>query len=183
MATEWFVRVGDAEHGPFSSDVLKQLALKGKVVPDTPVKKGTDGHWVRAIAVKGLFPVTNHTQSASAYPHPNASKPTTSTTAIPAILLPTTPISQGSATASHQAGGNGKRVEEYRRTCCQCGTVWHSLKSREKRLENDQCSSQCMSCSSGIDTCGTKKLQHSSASGTWGQWKGNAQALDTELCD
>ena len=55
MATEWYVRVGSAEQGPFTSSALKQLALQGKVAPDTLVKRGTSGSWVPASAVRGLF--------------------------------------------------------------------------------------------------------------------------------
>jgi hypothetical protein len=72
---EWYVRVGDTEHGPISSETLKQLALQGKVTPDSLVKKGTSGSWVLASAVKGLFA-------------------TTATNATPPPILPTSRPSQ-----------------------------------------------------------------------------------------
>jgi len=63
MATEWYVRVGNTEHGPFSSEVLKQLASNGKVARDMPVKRGAAGNWVLASAVKGLFTTTPQRQA------------------------------------------------------------------------------------------------------------------------
>ncbi len=58
MAAEWYVRVGNAERGPILAERLKQLALEGKVSPDTLVKKGPSGNWVPANQVKGLFGAT-----------------------------------------------------------------------------------------------------------------------------
>ena len=55
MAADWYVRVGNAERGPILSDRLKQLAVEGKLTPDTLVKKGPSGNWVSANQVKGLF--------------------------------------------------------------------------------------------------------------------------------
>ena len=55
MATDWYVRIGNAERGPISSEALKQLALEGRVTPETPLKKGAAGDWVPASRVKGLF--------------------------------------------------------------------------------------------------------------------------------
>lgn len=56
MAIEWYVRVGNAERGPISSEMLKQLAMKGKLGPQMQVKKGATGAWVTANRIKGLFP-------------------------------------------------------------------------------------------------------------------------------
>ena len=55
MATEWYIFSDNTEYGPFSSEVLKQFAQEGRVVPVTPVKKGASGEWVPADRVKGLF--------------------------------------------------------------------------------------------------------------------------------
>jgi hypothetical protein len=55
MANEWFVRAGNTEHGPFSSEALKQLVREGKVTPAMFVKKEASGTWFSASAVKGLF--------------------------------------------------------------------------------------------------------------------------------
>ena len=58
MATserQWYVKVRDRVHGPFSSKQLKQLAALGKISPDTLVRLGDDGNWLPAAKVKGLF--------------------------------------------------------------------------------------------------------------------------------
>ena len=51
---DWFVKINNAEHGPLTSERLKQLAQQGKVTPDTPVRKGQAGTWLKASSVKGL---------------------------------------------------------------------------------------------------------------------------------
>ena len=59
MANDWFVKIDNkVESGPISSDTLKQLALEGRIKPDTPLKKGPSGSWVTANHVKGLFPIS-----------------------------------------------------------------------------------------------------------------------------
>ena len=44
MADDWFIRINNADSGPTSSGTLKQLALDGKITPDTLLKKGSSGH-------------------------------------------------------------------------------------------------------------------------------------------
>lgn len=39
-------------------------------------------------------------------------------------------------------------VYEYKRTCNECGKIWYSLQSREKKLENEQCWNSCFTCGS-----------------------------------
>jgi hypothetical protein len=56
MAAEWFVRIGDVAKGPISSEMLKQLAQKGKLTPTMLIRKGDSGNWIPASRVKGLFP-------------------------------------------------------------------------------------------------------------------------------
>lgn len=51
---EWFIRVGDVERGPFSTDKVKQLAAAGKINPNTMVRRD-DSKWLLASKVKGLF--------------------------------------------------------------------------------------------------------------------------------
>jgi hypothetical protein len=73
MATDWYVRVGEVERGPVSSEALKHLALEGRVTPDTPIRKGDSGNWVPASRVKGLFP--SSAASVTAHPMPAAAPP------------------------------------------------------------------------------------------------------------
>jgi len=55
MAAEWFYQVMGQQFGPVSSAELRALAAAGTVQPDTLVRKGTDGEWVFASRVHGLF--------------------------------------------------------------------------------------------------------------------------------
>lgn len=55
MSSRWYVRIDARELGPLSSAELKALSAQGEVVPATPLKQGSDGLWVTAAKVKGLF--------------------------------------------------------------------------------------------------------------------------------
>jgi len=55
MAAEWFYQVEGKQVGPVEPAELRRLATAGIVTPDTMVKRGVDGAWVRAETVKGLF--------------------------------------------------------------------------------------------------------------------------------
>jgi membrane protein YdbS with pleckstrin-like domain len=57
IMSEWFVGKSGKTHGPFSAGQLKQLAAEAKIGPETEVRLGTDGKWVTAKTVKGLFAV------------------------------------------------------------------------------------------------------------------------------
>ncbi len=56
MASQWFCKIAGHERGPLSAQALKSMADKGRIQPDDPVRQGTDGSWVSAGRVKGLFP-------------------------------------------------------------------------------------------------------------------------------
>ena len=58
MAAEWFYQATGKTVGPVPAAQLKQLAKAGTVTPDTPVRRNTDGKWVKARRVKGLFETT-----------------------------------------------------------------------------------------------------------------------------
>ena len=65
MPIEWYVRLGNVERGPISSEMLKQLALKGKIKPEMLLRKGQSGNWVPASRGKGLFARTCDQDNAS----------------------------------------------------------------------------------------------------------------------
>lgn len=44
-------------------------------------------------------------------------------------------------------------AQEYKRTCQQCGKVWHSLVEREKQIQAQMKSSGCQMCA---NTCGDR---------------------------
>ena len=58
MANDWYVRSDNTEHGPIPSETLRQLVLKGKIAPNTPVKLGASGNWVAASTVNARFGTT-----------------------------------------------------------------------------------------------------------------------------
>ena len=77
MASQWFYEVMGKQVGPVSSAELRSLAERGAVAHNTPVRKGSDGNWVLAERVKGLFAVPN-----AMSPPP----PVTETTQAPLVL-------------------------------------------------------------------------------------------------
>ena len=70
MAIEWFVHAKGREHGPFSSQQLKQLASRGKIGTNTPVKQGAGGKWVHARRVRDLFATIPRPPSPAPEPQP-----------------------------------------------------------------------------------------------------------------
>ena len=55
MANEWYVQHGGKQYGPMTSANLKKLAAEGKISPNTTVRLGSEGTWVPAARVQGLF--------------------------------------------------------------------------------------------------------------------------------
>ncbi len=87
MANEWYVRIGEKEYGPFASAKLKQLADAGKISPETLVRLGTDGKWVPASKVKGLFE-SAPTQPSASLPPPDAPQPAIAPSPPPPPIVP-----------------------------------------------------------------------------------------------
>jgi len=57
MVTQWYFQLNNQTFGPLPPSEIKHLAEKGTILEDTLVRKGEDGPWVFARAVKGLcFP-------------------------------------------------------------------------------------------------------------------------------
>ncbi len=55
MGKEWFFLKNGLEVGPLDSQSLIDLAKKGRIETETPVKLGLDGRWYKAKDVDGLF--------------------------------------------------------------------------------------------------------------------------------
>lgn len=55
MSREWYIEHNGKIVGPVTSAQLKHLAASLKINPDTKVRLGEDGEWVRAGKVQGLF--------------------------------------------------------------------------------------------------------------------------------
>jgi len=59
MAEQWCYKQNNEQHGPVSSEQLKQLASRGQIQPtDLICKQGTD-QWIPAGRVKGLLPASS----------------------------------------------------------------------------------------------------------------------------
>lgn len=68
MATQWFYKVMDEEHGPVTSSQLKRLADDGTIDRDCHVRRSEDEHWHNADEVNGLFQPVMITTSEIASP-------------------------------------------------------------------------------------------------------------------
>lgn len=55
MATQWFCKIMGDEQGPMSARQLQAIAHSGRLAIDDLVRKHSDGVWVRAENVIGLF--------------------------------------------------------------------------------------------------------------------------------
>lgn len=55
MPDQWFCKIGGAKRGPFSPQQLKGLVAARKLHPDDLVRHGSEGAWMPAQRVKGLF--------------------------------------------------------------------------------------------------------------------------------
>lgn len=68
MAGSWFVSVGGKVHGPFDGAKLQALVAAGQLTSEMPVANSTSGPWMRAGAIRGLFPAGASVPSGSAVP-------------------------------------------------------------------------------------------------------------------
>ena len=55
----WYYQFGGEVHGPMPPAELRQKVAAGEVQPDTLVRKGAEGRWVRAERVRGLLQPTD----------------------------------------------------------------------------------------------------------------------------
>ncbi|REJ82661.1 MAG: DUF4339 domain-containing protein, partial [Planctomycetota bacterium] len=65
MAIQWFYQREGRPSGPVDSRELRRLAEAGSVTPNTLVRKGASGRWVRAENVRGLFQRSTPAPSSS----------------------------------------------------------------------------------------------------------------------
>lgn len=55
MSLPWYVKIRSGVKGPFSSQKLKALAEAQQLTPDHQVRRGSEGAWVSASRIQGLF--------------------------------------------------------------------------------------------------------------------------------
>lgn len=58
MSVDWFCKIGEKQVGPLSGQQLKTIVAKGQLRPEHLLRRGTEGPWIPAGRVKGLFPET-----------------------------------------------------------------------------------------------------------------------------
>ena len=58
VPANWQIQIDGKTYGPFDDARMKALVKQGKITPDTLVCIASQGRWVAAKIVKGLFPVT-----------------------------------------------------------------------------------------------------------------------------
>lgn len=68
MAAEWYHQNSGRQTGPVDSGELRRLAEAGIVRPETLVRQGDSGRWVRAEQVRGLFQRSRPAPSLGATP-------------------------------------------------------------------------------------------------------------------
>ena len=56
MSADWFCKIGEKKYGPLNGQQLKTIVAKGQLKPDHLVRHGSEGPWVPAGRIKGLFP-------------------------------------------------------------------------------------------------------------------------------
>jgi len=54
--SEWYLKTGTEELGPFSAAEMRSKAQTGELCVDTPVRRSSDDCWTTAGRMKGLFP-------------------------------------------------------------------------------------------------------------------------------
>jgi hypothetical protein len=89
MVAKWYCRMMGSEMGPYSATELVDLARQKRLTPEDWVRKGSDGPWVSAYRVHGLFeaasqPASGSTPALSAASSVTASLTTESHAAAPA---------------------------------------------------------------------------------------------------
>lgn len=115
MSKPFFYRIMGKLYGPITGVKLREKAVEGTVLPDTPVCIGSKGEWVVASRLRGLFDIHGkpipHPKTESAFQPlqspPEAAKPAESTARINPNLRP--------------CPGCGKMVSKRATQCPACG--------------------------------------------------------------
>ncbi len=105
MPSNWQIQIDGKTHGPFDDACMKALVKQGRITPETLVCIASQGRWVAAKMVKGLFSVPQQAEgeqaqqsarSVAAQPPPkrrpaSAPPPGVSPGQVPAAVAPVQP--------------------------------------------------------------------------------------------
>jgi hypothetical protein len=77
MSADWFCKIGDKKIGPLDGQQLKKVVAQGQLKPEHYVRRGSEGPWVPAGRIKGLFPEgsAGGSESAASTGKPRISPP------------------------------------------------------------------------------------------------------------
>jgi hypothetical protein len=77
MPSDWQIQIDGKTYGPFDDARMKALVKQGKITPETLVCIASQGRWVAAKMVKGLFSMPQHAEGEQAQQsaHPVAPQP------------------------------------------------------------------------------------------------------------
>lgn len=84
MADAWFVGRGGERSGPFSADVLREMAGSGRLMPTDLVWREGMSAWTPAASVPGLFPTSRPIAAPSLSDNPYAAPALRRTGSVPA---------------------------------------------------------------------------------------------------
>jgi len=91
MSADWFCKIGEKKYGPLNDKQLKTIVAKGQLKPEHLVRQGSEGPWIPAGRVKGLFPSSpaGNTPSQGKKPPQATGKPSSKAAAKPATVRAT----------------------------------------------------------------------------------------------
>ncbi len=75
MSADWFCKIGDKKVGPLNNQQLKTFVAKGQLKPEHLVRRGSEGPWVPAGRIKGLFMPGASAGQPQGKPSPASAKP------------------------------------------------------------------------------------------------------------
>jgi len=96
MSADWFCKIGEKKVGPLNGQQLKTIVAKGQLKPEHLVRRGSEGPWVPAGRIKGLFPegMAADAQPPGARRAPATAKPLSKAATLPtAAAVPAPPPS------------------------------------------------------------------------------------------
>jgi hypothetical protein len=87
MSEQWYCEIAGREIGPLSPVQLQSMAAKGQIMPSDCVRQGSEGVWIPAQQVKGLFEPSAVPRKPPAIPVPSVENaPPASQTSEPALM-------------------------------------------------------------------------------------------------